>query len=95
MDYIHPAFITPSVVWATVVLNFRMQVGKTCVSAKAVRWSTTVLASSLMPTAKSNLSVEGVSSLLGIFRSFCWDAPIMFCRRYPGQALADGLGDSR
>lgn len=94
MDYVHPAFyFTPSVVWVHRGAEFpyagwedlRERTGGTLVNNSFGQQFDTY--------AKSNLSLEGVSSLTQAFRKLLLGrTDYVLYERYPGQALADSLG---
>lgn len=94
MDYVHPAFyITPSVVWVHRGAEFpyagwddlRSRTGDTLVNNS--------FGQQFDAYAKSQLSLEGVSSLTQAFQKLLLGrTDYVLYERYPGQALADSLG---
>jgi polar amino acid transport system substrate-binding protein len=94
MDYVHPAFyFTPNVVWVHRGAEFpyagwedlRNRTGDTLVNNS--------FGQQFDAYAKSNLTIEGVSSLTQAFRKLLLGrTDYVLYERYPGQALADSLG---
>lgn len=94
MDYIHPAFyLTPSVVWVHRGAEFpyagwedlRERTGGTLVNNS--------FGQQFDAYSKSNLTVEGVSSLPQAFQKLLLGrTDYVLYERYPGQALANSLG---
>jgi len=94
MDYIHPPFYsTPSVVWVHRGAEFpyagwedlRNRTGDTLVNNS--------FGQQFDAYAKSNLTLEGVSSLTQAFQKLLLGrTDYVLYERYPGQALADSLG---
>lgn len=94
MDYVHPAFYyTPSVVWVHRGSEFpyagwedlRNRTGDTLVNNS--------FGQQFDAYAKSNLTLEGVSSLTQAFQKLLLGrTDYVLYERYPGQALADSLG---
>lgn len=94
MDYVHPAFyITPSVVWVHRGAEFpyagwddlRSRTGDTLVNNS--------FGQQFDAYAKSQLTLEGVSSLTQAFQKLLLGrTDYVLYERYPGQALADSLG---
>lgn len=94
MDYIHPPFYsTPSVVWVHRGAEFpyagwedlRSRTGDTLVNNS--------FGQQFDAYAKSNLTLEGVSSLTQAFQKLLLGrTDYVLYERYPGQALADSLG---
>lgn len=94
MDYVHPAFyFTPSVVWVQRGAEFpyagwedlRNRTGDTLLNNS--------FGQQFDAYAKSNLTLEGVSSLTQAFRKLLLGrTDYVLYERYPGQALADSLG---
>lgn len=94
MDYIHPPFYyTPSVVWVHRGAEFpyagwedlRSRIGDTLVNNS--------FGQQFDAYAKSNLTLEGVSSLTQAFQKLLLGrTDYVLYERYPGQALAESLG---
>jgi polar amino acid transport system substrate-binding protein len=94
MDYVHPAFyFTPSVVWVHRGAEFpyagwddlRSRTGGTLVNNS--------FGQQFDAYAKSQLTLEGVSSLTQAFQKLLLGrTDYVLYERYPGQALADSLG---
>jgi polar amino acid transport system substrate-binding protein len=94
MDYVHPAFyFTPNVVWVHRGAEFPYAGWEDLLNRTGDTLVNNSFGQQFDAYAKSNLTIEGVSSLTQAFRKLLLGrTDYVLYERYPGQALADSLG---